>query len=96
MRHAAPGTATEGQVVIADVAPQVIDRVAIARLAGRPVQLGQTDQVPGQLVGLAGGDFRCVGAFQRAPDQTQPRLGVGLFGDALGQFQVAQVAGRQM
>src|SRR3546814_6302186 len=62
MPHAAPRSAAQGEVMFADAVPGVLDRVQVIRLAGGAMQLGQADQVPCQLVGLAGGDRRHVGA----------------------------------
>ena len=65
MAHAAPRPAAQGEVVLADAAPGVLHRAAVIRVAGGAMQLGQADQVPRQLIGLAGGDGGNVRVLQR-------------------------------
>jgi len=65
-------------------------------MPGGLVQLGQPDQVPAELIGLAGCDEGRVLTSQRLVQQRQPRVGVGLRQDAFGQCQIARLAGDQI
>ncbi|MNM39480.1 hypothetical protein D3C81_502600 [compost metagenome] len=96
MRHAAPRTTAEGEVLFADVVPQVVDGQLVVGVAGGLVQLGQADQIPRQLVRLAGGDERCVFVRDALVEQCKARVGVGLLQDLLGQRQIARLAGDQV
>ena len=89
MGHAAPGAATEREVVLADAVPKPVDGLEVSAFTGRLVQLGQADQIPAQLVGLAGGDLGGVGAGERAWQQRQVAVGVGLRQHQLGEIEVA-------
>ena len=60
------------------------------------MQLGQADQIPRQLVGLAGGDGRDVRAGQRAREQGQLAMAVRLLQHALREFEVTRFAGGEV
>ncbi len=65
MRDAAPRSAAQRQMMLANRLPQPRhDR----RLCSSPVarvQLRNPDQIPAQLISLAGRDLSCVGACER-------------------------------
>ena len=94
MRHAAPGATAEREVVLADAVPQVVEHLRVLRVARGLVDLGQADQVPGQLIGLAGGDLGGVNTGLAAAQQCEFRVRLGLLKNPLSQRQVARLAGR--
>ena len=59
--------AAEAEVMVADGPPLQVERARMVFVAGRAVQLRQADEVPAQLVGLAGRDLRGIRAGERLP-----------------------------
>ena len=79
--------------MVANIGPHRLDGGAVVVAAGGAVQLGQADQVPSQLIGLAGGNLRRVDTGQAAVQQRQFRVRLGLRKNPFGQRQIARLFG---
>ena len=61
---AAPGATSQREMVLANGSPQIFDSAKILQVTGNLMQLGQTDQIPAELIGLAGRYVSGVSAGQ--------------------------------
>ncbi len=96
MRDTAPRSAAQRQMMLTNRLPQSRYDRRIPLIARRSMQLRDPDQIPAQLIRLAGRDLRRVGTRECLRDQLQLRPRLRLFDDARRELQINLVAGGEV